>query len=185
MEEKYQDWFDGFKTIFLEQLGTKAYNTVMKDCNKCKSITNDSEMASCVKEVMEHFDLVVEKKEERKKVMETMGYYCFQNNFLERALQVKEKSKGIEEIINNLNQIIGDDEYFKLKEDRIEAKFNQCYCHIGVQVIKESIPETYCYCSLGWLKDLFKVLLERDIDVDMIETIISGGNTCNFVIHLD
>ncbi|MEJ2295896.1 MAG: DUF6144 family protein [Candidatus Lokiarchaeota archaeon] len=142
-------------------------------------------MASCVKEVMEHFDILVEEKENRKKVMEMMGYYCFENNFLKRTLQVKNQSKSIEEIIKNLNQIIGDEEYFKLKENSIEIKFKQCYCHVGVQVAKESISETYCYCSLGWLKDLFKVLLERDVKVDMIETIVSGGNACHFVIHLD
>jgi hypothetical protein len=185
MEGKYQDWFDGFKTIISEQIGVKAYKNVMKDCSKCKSIPNDPEMASCVKEVMEHFDTVVDEKEKRKKIMEMMGYYCFQNNFLNRALQVKDQSKGIEEIIKNLNQIIGDDDYFKLEGNLIEARFNQCYCHVGVQATKEPIPKTYCYCSLGWLKDLFKVLLERNVKVDMIETIVSGGNICHFVIHLD
>ncbi|MEJ2295895.1 MAG: hypothetical protein P8Y23_14155 [Candidatus Lokiarchaeota archaeon] len=41
MEEKYHDWFKGFKTIISEQLGPKTYKNVMKDCSKCNSITND------------------------------------------------------------------------------------------------------------------------------------------------
>ena len=185
MEEKYHDWFEGFKTIVSEQLGSGTYEEVTKDCTKCKSITNDLEMAGCVKELMENFDNIVDKKEKRSGVMETMGFYCFQNHFLQRALQVKDQSKGIEEIVVNLNKIIGDEEYFKLKGNVIVAKFNKCYCHIGVQVAKEPIPETYCYCSLGWLKDLFKVLLEKDVKVNMLETIVSGGKACEFVIHLD
>ncbi len=185
MEEKYHDWFEGFKTIVSEQLGEGTYEKIVKDCAKCKSITSDPEMAVCMKELMENFDNVVDKKEKKSGVMETMGYYCFQNHFLERALQVKDKSNGIKEIIKNLNQIIGDEEYFKLKGNTIVAKFNKCYCHIGVQVAKEPIPETYCYCSLGWLKDLFKVLLDKDVKVDMLQTIVSGGKACEFVIHLD
>ena len=122
MEEKYHDWFEGFKTIVSEQLGEETYEKVVKDCTKCKSITNDPEMAECMKELMENFDSVVDKKEKKSRVMETMGYYCFQNHFLERALQVKDKSKGIKEIIKNLNQIIGDEEYFKLKGNVSKGK---------------------------------------------------------------
>jgi len=185
MEKKYKDWLNGFKTIVSEQLGAETYQIVMKNCDKCKSVANDTEMAKCVKNVMENFDSVVDEVEKRSSVMETMGYYCFQNHFLSRALQVKNQSRSIEEIIINLNRIIGDEEYFKLKGNKIEAKFNQCYCDLGVKVAKEPLPKTYCYCSLGWLKDLFKILLEKDVNVEMLETIVSGGNACKFVIHLD
>lgn len=185
MEKKYHDWFEGFKTIVSEQLGAQIYEKVKDDCSRCRSIRNDPEMAACLKELMENFDNIVEEKKKRGEVMETMGYYCFQNHFLERALQVKEESKGIEEIIKNLNQVIGNKDFFKLKGDIIEARFDKCYCHIGVQVAEEDLPRTYCYCSLGWLKDLFKVLLEKDVKVDMLQTIVSGGNACEFVIHLD
>jgi len=185
MDKKYEDWFEGFKTIVSEQIGPHIYDSLMDGCNKCKFITIDHEMASCVKELMERFDTVVEEKKQKKKVMETMGYYCFQNHFLKRALQVKDQSKGIEEIIKNLNKVIGDEEYFKLEDNKIKAKFNHCYCHIGVQETKEPIPKTYCYCSLGWLKELFKVLLEKDVEVEMLETIVSGGKACQFIIDLN
>jgi hypothetical protein len=185
MEKKYDDWLNGFKTIVSEQLGTETYQKVIKNCNKCKSVENDNEMAICVKDIMENFDTIVDEKEKRSKVMETMGYYCFQNHFLSRALQVKNQSRNIEEIIKNLNQIIGDEEHFKLKGNKIEANFNQCYCDVGVKVTKEPLPKTYCYCSLGWLKDLFKILIEKNVDVEMLETIVSGDDACKFVIHLD
>jgi predicted hydrocarbon binding protein len=185
LDEKYKEWLNGFRTIVSEQIGKKTYEKIAKNCAKCKSVANDSEMADCVKEIMENFDNVVDNKEKRTDVMETMGYYCFQNHFLERALQVKDQSKGLEDIIKNLNQVIGDEEYFKVKGNTILAKFNQCYCHIGVQVAKEPISETYCYCSLGWLKDLFKILLEKDVKIEMLESIVSGGKSCEFIIHLD
>ncbi|TFF83902.1 MAG: hypothetical protein EU552_02135 [Promethearchaeota archaeon] len=185
MDKKYEDWFEGFRTIVSEKLGTQIYDDVMNDCMRCKSVKSDLEMATCIKQLMENFDNVVEEKDKRGDVMETMGYYCFQNHFLQRALKVKAESKGIEEIIKNLNQIIGEEEFFTLKENIIEAKFDKCYCHIGVQVAEENLPKTYCYCSLGWLKDLFKILLEKDVKVDMLQTIVSGGDACEFIIHLD
>jgi len=184
MDKKYEDWFDGFRTIVSEKLGTQIYDKVTDDCKRCKSVRNDGEMAACIKQLMENFDNVVEEKEKRGDVMETMGYYCFQNYFLKEVLTVKNQSKGIQESINNLNKVLGH-EAFKLKENKIEAKFNECYCHTGVQVAEENLPRTYCHCSLGWLKDLFKVLLEKDVKIDMLQTILSGGNACEFIIHLD
>ncbi len=104
MENKYKGWIEGFGSVVDDQLGVETKQKVLDQCNSCHKISNDREMAQCVKEVMNKFDQVVS-KEKRYVVMETMGNTCFNNFFVKIAEDVKKKSNGIAEIIQNLNNV--------------------------------------------------------------------------------
>jgi len=185
LDNKYKDWIEDFSIVVSNQLGTDIRDEILTKCERCQNISNDSEMAVCVKEIIERFNIVVEDEIKRTSVMETMGTYCFQTFFFKNAKQVKEKSTGIEEIIKNLNESIGGGEHFKLEGNKILSQLNQCYCQIGVKETKEPIPITYCQCSKGWMKALFSTLLEKEIKVDLIQSILSGSESCKFIVHLD
>lgn len=141
-------------------------------------------MALCVKEVMNKFDQAVPEDEKRYNVMQTMGNYCFNNFFAKTAEDVKSKSKGIGEAIQNLNSLMGG-EHFKLEGNKVYSTLNQCYCQLGVKETEEPISKTYCNCSLGWMKSLFKTLLDKPVEVEILESIVSGGKACRFVINLE
>jgi hypothetical protein len=170
--------------VVSDQLGKKTQQKILDQCNSCQQISNDKEMSQCVKEVMDKFDQVVPDKEKRYGVMESMGNYCFNNFFAKVAEDVKKKSNGIEEIIQNLNNLTGA-EYYKLKDNKLHVSLNQCLCQIGVKETVEPISMTYCSCSLGWMKSMFKLLLDKYVDIEMLESVVSGGNACRFVINLD
>ncbi len=72
-----------------------------------------------------------------------------------------------------------------MKGNKVYAKFKQCYCQIGVKEAEGPISKTYCRCSLGWMKSLFKTLLDKPVEVELIESIVSGGKTCQFVIYYE
>ena len=184
MEDKYKGWIDGFGHIVSDQLGSDTRDKILNQCQSCQTITNDKEMGLCIKEVMSTFDQVVIDQDRRRHVMETMGNYCYKNFFAKTAEDVKKMSKGIEETVQNLNKFVGG-EYFKLGENKIYSTLNQCFCQIGVKEVEEPISITYCNCSLGWMKSLFQTLLDRSVDVEILESIVSGGNACRFVINLD
>lgn len=183
MENKYEGWIEGFGSVVDDQLGVETKQKVLDQCNSCHKISNDREMAQCVKEVMNKFDQVVS-KEKRYVVMETMGNTCFNNFFVKIAEDVRKKSNGIAETIQNLNNVSGA-EHFKLEDNKIYATFNQCLCQVSVREAEEPISKTYCSCSLGWMKNLFKTLLDKPFKVELLESIVSGGKTCYFVINLD
>ena len=184
MENKYKGWLEGFGSVVDDQLGVETKQKVLDQCKSCQQISNDKEMAQCVKEVMIKFDQVVSDKEKRYKVMESLGNTCFNNFFAKTAEDVKKKSNGIEEIIQNINKASGA-EHFKLEDNKIYATFNQCFCQIGVKETEEPISKTYCSCSLGWMKSLFKTLLDKSFKVELLDSIVSGGKTCHFIINLD
>ena len=133
---------------------------------------------------MNKFDEVVPEKTKRDNVMETMGTYCFNTYFAKTAKDVKKKSNNIKEIIKNLNEQTGG-ENFKLEDNKLYSNLNQCYCQVGVKESDEPISKTYCSCSLGWMKNLFKTLLDKSVEVELLESIVSGGKACRFVINLD
>ncbi len=184
MKEKYKGWIDGFGYLVAEQLGDDTKEKVLKPCVSCQTISNDKEMANCVKEVMESFDQVVPQEEMRKSVMESMGNYCYNNFFAKTAKEVKEKTNSITEAIQSLNTMMGG-EHFKIEGKKVYSTLNQCFCQIGVKETEEPISKTYCNCSLGWMKSLFKTLLDKPIDVEILDSIVSGGKACRFVINLE
>jgi len=173
MENKYKGWIEGFGSVIDNQLGVGTKKKVLDQCKSCQQISSDREMAQCVKEVMLKFDQIVTDKEKRYGVMETMGNTCFNNFFVKIAEAVKKKSNNITEIIQNLNNLAGE-EHFKLGDKKVYATFNKCLCQIGVKEVIESISKTYCSCSLGWMKNLYKTLLDKSVKVELLEKLHDG-----------
>ena len=62
LEEKYKGWFEGFSNVISDQLGTNIRDEILDKCESCHKVSNDSEMAVCVKEVIDRFDNIVEDK---------------------------------------------------------------------------------------------------------------------------
>jgi hypothetical protein len=184
MQNKYQGWIEGFGSVVNEQFGVETKKKLLDQCVSCQKISTDTDMAQCVKEVMIQFDQVVPDKKKRDAVMEKLGNSCFHNFFAKIAEDVKKRSNGIEEIIQNIN-IASGGEHFKLIKNKIHATFNQCLCQVGVKETVEPISKTYCSCSLGWMKSLFNLLLEQNFSVELIESVVSGGENCRFLINLD
>ncbi|MDD4496044.1 MAG: DUF6144 family protein [Eubacteriales bacterium] len=52
-----------------------------------------------------------------------------------------------------------------------------CYCTC-VKRVNEPISPTWCLCTLGYTKDLFDYVLGYDTEVELIESIKTGGSRC-------
>jgi len=46
------------------------------------------------------------------------------------------------------------------------------------------MPAAYCNCSKGWVKQLFENVIDQEIKVELICSIIQGGDKCRFRIYL-
>lgn len=183
MENKYQQWINGFKKVVSKKLGNEMVDALFKDCEQCDQPSKDSEMAMCVRSLMESFDKNVAEDEKRFEVMETIGSYCV-SPMLDKAKEIRERSQNVEESVKNLNQLFGG-EFFRLEDNEIKAVLDRCVCHYGVSASTELISPTYCKCSLGYMKHLFKELLGSPVKVELLESVLTGGDQCQFVIKLD
>ena len=74
-----------------------------------------------------------------------------------------------------------------LKEsDPLLKRFHACHCPFTrFSILTETpVPDLWCYCSGGFTKLCFDYLYERDLEVELIESVLSGGESCRFAIKL-
>jgi hypothetical protein len=61
----------------------------------------------------------------------------------------------------------------------------RCYCSLlrGLPA-GQTASLTYCQCSRGFIQKYWEGILGRPVEVDLVESAISGAEQCKFVIHL-
>jgi hypothetical protein len=67
-------------------------------------------------------------------------------------------------------------------------KKRQYYCHRPRirDVLENSgtISPTYCYCGAGFYKGIWEEILQKPVEVEVLETILKGDGVCKIAIHL-
>jgi len=67
-------------------------------------------------------------------------------------------------------------------------KKRQYYCHCPRvrEILKfgESLPKTYCYCGAGFYKGIWEEILQKPVEVEVLESVLDGGEVCKIAIHL-
>jgi len=77
-------------------------------------------------------------------------------------------------------------EYFKA-ENQNEKRFRFCHCPRIRKTIKdgaEPISESYCYCGAGFYKGIWEYILDEPVNVEVLETVLNGGDVCRIAVHL-
>jgi hypothetical protein len=67
-------------------------------------------------------------------------------------------------------------------------KRRQIYCHCPRvrEVLKtpEVLSSTYCYCGAGFYKGIWEEILQQPVEVEVLESVLQGGDVCKIAIHL-
>jgi predicted hydrocarbon binding protein len=67
-------------------------------------------------------------------------------------------------------------------------KKRQIYCHCPrvreALTLSERLPISYCYCGAGFYKGIWEEILQRPVKVEVLESVLSGGDVCKVAIHL-
>ncbi len=68
------------------------------------------------------------------------------------------------------------------------GKRREIYCHCPrvreAVELGASIPTIHCFCGAGFYKGLWEEVLQQRVEVEVLETVLSGGEVCRFRIHL-
>ena len=95
-----------------------------------------------------------------------------------------QESDSIQAFIDKLNRAGIGGRSLQLKNNTITGGYDHCYCG-QVKKTQEPFPSTtYCHCSVGWYKQLFETALEKPVEVKITRSIISGAESCEFIIHI-
>ncbi len=59
----------------------------------------------------------------------------------------------------------------------------ECFCPLVS--VSGGTPEVACTCSLGWQRHTWKTILQKDVEVELVESVLRGGKKCAFRIKVD
>ncbi|NHJ38812.1 MAG: hypothetical protein FK731_02185 [Asgard group archaeon] len=77
----------------------------------------------------------------------------------------------------------------KYEETKDENMKKYYYCHCGL--VKNSlksgntkISPIFCYCGAGWYKTLWEGIIEKPVEIEVLQSVVQGDNCCEFAIRL-
>jgi len=157
---------------------------VMQGVDQFESTSNYTIKAAWWKGAIERLEKLVG-KEISIKIMEICGRKCCGPTHRKHVKQFMSESKSIEEFLDKLNKRGIGGGRFKLEDkNTIVGGYDKCYCGQVKQTKEPFSTGTYCQCGVGWIKQLFESALEKPVDVELAQSIITGAESCEFVIHI-
>lgn len=70
----------------------------------------------------------------------------------------------------------------------VMRRYYACHCPFAREAIRNkenSVSSEWCYCSAGFAKYPFEVILDRELDVKVINSALNGDDICRFEIDLN
>ncbi len=179
----------------IEQVAGKAVaDEVMVGSEQITEKTDRRKTALWVKDALQRLDVAVDDKTGAK-IMQNCGYNCAKKNHkvIERAVARRKKFASIDEFLEAEQQKPS-------KGTKIERHGNilyqfytpqaftrpmRCYCGLLRELPKdETVSITYCNCSQGFVEKYWEAILERPVQVEVLQSAISGAKECKFAIYL-
>ncbi|MBU1700713.1 MAG: hypothetical protein KJ970_19195 [Candidatus Eisenbacteria bacterium] len=73
------------------------------------------------------------------------------------------------------------------EKDPDKKRYLACHCPMARSSLLEpgkEIPSVWCHCSAGYEKLRFDVIFEQDVEVELLECVLSGAERCRFAITI-
>ncbi len=77
---------------------------------------------------------------------------------------------------------------YTMEKDPIKKRYYACHCPFARESILSGdidVSADWCYCSAGFAKFPFEVILDRELSIKMLESPLKGDMVCRFEINLD
>ena len=172
-----------FAKILTSKIDTDIFIRIMQDSSEYGKYKPDKK-AHWWKNAVERLENELGKKEATE-VMRTCGSKCCGKGQRKTAKRLMNESSSIEEFLEKLSKYgvkDGELEYKLIDNNTIIGKHNKCFCG-QVKKTKELFKnKTYCQCSVEFNKQFFESAFEKPVEVELKQSIINGGDYCEFEI---
>ena len=136
-------------------------------------------MDTWVQELLVNMDAFVDEASIRK-ILEKCGPKCpFTHMPNDKLLEIRKASRDEKDFLKNLSNAW----HFRHENNQYFVVFDRCYCPL-VNKDPGNASKSMCYCTLGSIKHKFKIVLERDVEVEMLKTVLNGDDECRFRIDV-
>ncbi len=194
------DWEYRFHSGIRQVLGPEKYKEITSELQNVTEFTSSEERGQKLLSVFEKLDSEATEEEKYEIISR-----CAHVRPIEEVSHWKEiynRTQDIDEML----RAYGESQYFLEKpyrygniiftskppanpeayanattqEEKIRAT---CFCPI-IHSTLDKMPRSYCYCGAGWARQMFEPILGESLTIDIVETVIDGGDKCRFAIHL-
>ncbi|HEX9903097.1 MAG TPA: DUF6144 family protein [Acidobacteriota bacterium] len=149
--------------------GQKSEKDVQEELKKFKE--------AWVTTLMQNMEKQLEPKE-RTELMEACGRACARRGPL---IRLAESCRGdIGKLVTSLAGFLGK-EGSTLEGNVVHLSYPKCFCEL-VADGPERLPEIYCHCSEGWIKEMFETAAQKKVQVQTLQTVKRGASSCKFLI---
>lgn len=113
-------------------------------------------------------------------IMEKDGRKSCGKGFQNTVKKLRDNSSSIEGFVNNLQEHYKRTSFFEYVDDNtIIGGHRKCYNAIKYSTIPID-SQVYCYFCVGHNKQFYEAALDKPVDVEILETVIEGKDTCKF-----
>lgn len=131
-----------------------------------------------IKNLVETMDVYLD-EDTKVAIMESCGRACAR----ERAIHAAQECNGnLDKFLATIKKWIGRNNVSK-DGNVIQLVYNKCFCPLVSEGYLR-LPDTYCYCSRGWLQEMFEEVVGSPVAVTLTESIKRGSQKCRFTILL-
>ena len=169
-----------FVKILKKEVSKNSLIKILKDSDKYNSYT-PGKKAEWWKDAINR----MEKKlgtEKTKEILRICGSKCCGQGHRNTVRKKFEDSKSIKEFLEIIS--IKGVTYELVDKNTIVAEYDRCFCG-QVRNAKTTFPDmTYCECGTEFNRQYFSSAFGKPVDVELIKSVISGSDSCKYVIHI-
>ena len=122
-------------------------------------------------------------KDYKENPLENVGSMFQRGAFSEVINEYKRNTNNIDELLIELNNAGIGGGNLKIEDNIISGTYVKCYCPYR-HALGDSISPGYCNCTKGWAKIIFEIILDRPVEVELVQAISRGDEVCKFVAKL-
>ena len=169
-----------FVKILENEIPKDDMKKILQDIDKYNSY-NPSKKAEWWKDTINRMENKIG-TEKTKKILNICGSKCCGQGHRKTARKKFEESNSIENFLNKIS--FGGVTYKLVDRNTIIAEYQQCFCG-QVKGAETTFPNlTYCECGTEFIRQYFSSAFNKSVEVDLIKSIISGSDSCKYIIHI-
>jgi hypothetical protein len=179
-----------------ELAGDEAKRKFLEGCEKVVHIPASGSaqpLSLWLKDAVARLDSLIDEPT-RIRIMETCGTRCAQINkrSIDAFVRRRQKYQSIDEYLaaeekkpsrGTRVEHQGNTLYFYYTPDTFRPDL-RCYCSLwrGLPATAR-VSRTYCHCSKAFVATLWEAILQQPVQVNLLQTCLSGAKECKFAFH--
>ncbi|NHJ87520.1 MAG: hypothetical protein FK734_18815 [Asgard group archaeon] len=116
----------------------------------------------------------------RLKIFNETGTFCAKAHVTALFKEIKTQSNDISELIAILNEKLKGTTWELLDGKKIKVTYERCFCPLVNAELHNQ--EVQCDCSIGWLKKNLEILFNKEVEIELKESVLRGSNHCEFLV---